>query len=95
MCSRSPRLRSLHPSPRGAGNRGESLGFVRFFMASSCKEQRQALLECLADSPCILAGKPISECVKHSIDADGCRELNQASLSANAARCVHSCLARA
>ena len=47
-------------------------------MASSCKDQRQALLECLADSPCILAGKPISECVKHSVDEDGCRELNHA-----------------
>ena len=47
-------------------------------MASSCTEQRQSLLECLADSPCILAGRSIKECVKLTQSEDGCRELNQA-----------------
>lgn len=47
-------------------------------MASSCKDQRQALLECLADSPCIIAGKPIGDCVKLSTDESGCKEFNTA-----------------
>ena len=47
-------------------------------MASSCSEARQSLLECLADSPCILAGRTIKECVKLASSEHGCRELNQA-----------------
>ena len=47
-------------------------------MASSCTENRQALLECLADSPCFLSGKPIKECVQLPVDASGCQELNRA-----------------
>ena len=47
-------------------------------MASSCGEQRHALLECLADSPCILAGRPIKECVQRSTSEDGCKEFNRA-----------------
>ena len=47
-------------------------------MASSCAEQRQALLECLADSPCIIAGRPIRECVTLREDESGCKELNAA-----------------
>jgi len=47
-------------------------------MASSCLEQRQLLLECLADSPCILAGRSIKECVGLRIADSGCQELNTA-----------------
>ena len=32
-------------------------------MASSCNEQRQALLACLADSPCMAQGRSIQECM--------------------------------
>ena len=32
-------------------------------MASSCTEARNALLECLADSPCIASGRSIKECM--------------------------------
>lgn len=47
-------------------------------MASSCHEARQALLECLADSQCYLAGRPIKECVQISASESGCKELNTA-----------------
>ena len=42
-------------------------------MSTSCKEQRLAVLECLADSECIKAGKSIKECMTE--DA-ACKELN-------------------
>ena len=47
-------------------------------MASSCSEQRYALLECLADSPCILAGRPIKECMDRTSAEEGCKELRTA-----------------
>ena len=47
-------------------------------MASSCSEQRQSLLECLADCDCIAQGKSIKECVTLPVDASGCKELNRA-----------------
>ena len=33
-------------------------------MASSCSEQRQNLLACLADSPCVAAGRTHRECME-------------------------------
>ena len=37
-------------------------------MASSCIAEREALLECLADSPCTAAGRPIKECMESDAD---------------------------
>ena len=47
-------------------------------MASSCTEARNALLECLADSPCFLSGKTVKECVQLTREQSGCKELNAA-----------------
>jgi hypothetical protein len=47
-------------------------------MASSCSEQRLALLECLADSKCIQEGRPIKECMNLSSEESGCSELRVA-----------------
>ena len=33
-------------------------------MASSCTKERESLLECLADSPCVAAGRSVSECME-------------------------------
>ena len=47
-------------------------------MASSCMAQRHALLECLADSPCIAEGKSIKECMELEGAASGCKEFRTA-----------------
>ena len=47
-------------------------------MASSCYEQRQKLLECLADSPLYNSGKSIKECCAVSTEQDGCKEMSSA-----------------
>ena len=40
-------------------------------MASSCSEQRQNLLACLADSPCVAAGRTLKECME--VEDGGCK----------------------
>lgn len=47
-------------------------------MASSCSEQRHALVECLADSPCFLGGRSAKECMELSSAESGCKELRTA-----------------
>eukprot|EP00316_Scyphosphaera_apsteinii_P006990 CAMPEP_0119322872 /NCGR_PEP_ID=MMETSP1333-20130426/59392_1 /TAXON_ID=418940 /ORGANISM="Scyphosphaera apsteinii, Strain RCC1455" /LENGTH=88 /DNA_ID=CAMNT_0007330207 /DNA_START=18 /DNA_END=284 /DNA_ORIENTATION=- len=44
-------------------------------MASSCSSQKQALLACLADSPCMQQGNTIEQCME--LDPD-CRALRMA-----------------
>lgn len=34
-------------------------------MSTSCSEEREALLECLAESECIAEGKSVKECMAH------------------------------
>ena len=45
-------------------------------MASSCSEQRQNLLACLADSPCVAAGRTLKECME--VEDGGCKGLRVA-----------------
>ena len=59
-----------------AGGRGSWLRSTG--MASSCSSQRLALLECLADSPCVLAGRSIKECMALDDTEDGCSGARQA-----------------
>ena len=47
-------------------------------MSTSCSDQRYALLECLADSPCIAMGKSVKECMDLSQQDTGCKEFRQA-----------------
>jgi len=47
-------------------------------MASSCGDQRHALLECLADSPCVLNGRPVKDCMELSKEENGCKEFRTA-----------------
>ena len=46
-------------------------------MASSCSEQRQNLLACLADSPCVAAGRSLKECMEADEDG-GCKAMRTA-----------------
>ncbi|EOD27114.1 hypothetical protein EMIHUDRAFT_353739 [Emiliania huxleyi CCMP1516] len=39
-------------------------------MSSSCFDEREILLACLSESPCIAAGKPISVCIEED---EACR----------------------
>lgn len=36
-------------------------------MSSSCYEQRRAVLECLADSPCTAAGRSAKQCMDEDV----------------------------
>ena len=61
-------------------------------MASSCHDARQALLECLADSPCYNSGKSIKECVSLTTEQSGCKELNTALFHCKRGQvCARSC----
>ena len=42
-------------------------------MASSCSKQRDELMQCLVDSPCMKAGNSIDECSKQP-EPDGCAD---------------------
>ena len=68
--------------PRGASSPGCAAPCgvapppARPAMASSCSEQRQNLLACLADSPCVAAGRTLKECME--VEDGGCKGLRVA-----------------
>ena len=47
-------------------------------MASSCADQKYALLECLADSPLVLNGRSVKECMTLTKEESGCKEFRTA-----------------
>ena len=59
-------------------------------MASSCTDQRHTLLECLADSPCVLGGRPVKECMQLTSEEKGCKEFRTAYYECKRGQVRHS-----